>query len=179
MRHLLAATFACLISSAAQAQAPWVEDPSKSMRIGFKAEYQEASAFKSLVTTRRDGSQRDTLSLGNLGRPEPVAWITFQSAPRPITYGGSAVDNVVSQHLQGASFSRDQRQSYSVGTTWGSADITQAAVTLSDGSKRDCAVWLAEAGSGSRMFWGYYCSGRDQTLKADDVKKALTAVIQK
>jgi hypothetical protein len=123
-----------LVAISAHAQAPWVEDTTKQMRIAFKPDFAEAASFRPVVTVRRDGSVRNSLILGELNQPGPVAWVTYQSAPLYITYGGNAVDAVTTNLLRGASFSREQRQRYSVPTAWGSADVIQAAGVLGDGS---------------------------------------------
>jgi hypothetical protein len=174
---LLAVSISLAAISPASAQALWTEDATKNMRIGFKPDFAEAASFKPVVTVRRDGSQRDSLIQGELNQPGPVAWVTYQSAPSFITYGGNAVDAVTTNLLRGASFSREQRQRYSVPTAWGSADVIQAAGVLGDGSKRECAVWLHEADGSNRMFWGYFCSGLDQPLDAGRVRAALSGVV--
>jgi hypothetical protein len=170
------AVSAMLAATTASAQAPWVEDTSKSMRIGLKPDFAEADSFRSMVTVRRDGSQRDSLVQGELSQPGPVAWVTYQSAPMHITFGGNAIDGVTTLVLRGASFSHENRQSYSVTTAWGSADVTQAAGVLGDGSKRECAIWRQEAESSRHLFWGYVCGAVDQPLDANRVRAALNAV---
>ncbi|MFD2263472.1 hypothetical protein ACFSM5_11280 [Lacibacterium aquatile] len=176
---LLAAGISLAAISPAHAQAPWTEDATKPMQIGFKPDFAEAASFKPVVTVRRDGSERNTLQMGELSQPGPVAWITYQTAPRPIVYGGNAIDQITTNLLRGASFSRENRQTYSVETAFGSVEVIQAAGVLGDGSKRECAMWLETLGSGARGFWGYFCSGIDQPLDAGRVRAALSAVAPK
>lgn len=168
-----------LAATSASAQAPWTEDASKPMQIAFKADFAEAASFKPVVTVRRDGSERNTLLLGELNQPGPVVWITYQLAPRALVYGGNAIDQITTLLLRGASFSREQRQTYSVDTAFGSVEVIQAAGVLGDGSKRECALWLETLGAGMKGFWGYYCSGIDQPLDATRVRAALIAVAPK